>query len=253
MQINCSQCGAQVDISEGQTFVKCPFCESALYIDKSRVVFHYYIEAAFPEDEAEKNLRRWMAGNLTVKGLDTEAKIVNVELVYFPVWRINTEIKSGDEDEKVFIAPAASTFYPEIADAKLPAGKLVFYTDDFAEGKNFTEPAIPYNSALAQLGKIGHMPGEIKEVSLVHIPLYRFTYSYRGAEYNAIEDASTGQVLARHFPAKSEAPFMNIAIVAAVVFFIEGMFTSHFIIKLGLYLITAIPFIFAAEKVAREN
>ena len=55
---------------EGQVFVTCPFCSSTVYLDKSQVVFHWYLAPTLNESDAQGALRRWMAGNQTVKDLD---------------------------------------------------------------------------------------------------------------------------------------------------------------------------------------
>ena len=35
----CAQCGGELQFDEGQVFVTCPFCDSTVYLEKSRVVF----------------------------------------------------------------------------------------------------------------------------------------------------------------------------------------------------------------------
>ena len=69
MQIKCTQCGADVTVQQDETFIECPFCASALFLDKRKVVFHYLLNSNFKPNEAEGNLKRWMAGNHTVKDL----------------------------------------------------------------------------------------------------------------------------------------------------------------------------------------
>ena len=252
MQITCSQCGGQVDVVEGQTFVKCPFCDSSLFIDKSKIVFHYYIEPSFSDEEAEKNLKRWMAGNYTVKGLDEDAKVEKCELIYFPLWKFSAKTAEKEKKEEVFIAPAAATLYAEIRDVELPPGKLIFYTGEYAEGKSFAEPSIPYNSALAYLKSSAKEIDKLEEVSLVHVPVFHFSYIYKDKRYSAVVDAATGKVFANVYPAKSDAPFKTIALIAAGVFLFEGMIFQGFGMKLIVYLISAVPLIIAADYVAEH-
>ena len=73
--LNCTQCGGELHPDEGQLFLVCPFCSSAVYLDKSRVVFHWYLAPTIDEGKAAAALRRWMAGNQTVKDLDEKAQI----------------------------------------------------------------------------------------------------------------------------------------------------------------------------------
>ena len=65
--------------------------------------------------------------------------------------------------------------------------------------------------------------GEIREVSLVHLPTYQFKYSFKGRRYTALIDAATGEVFANIYPSKWEVPYLAIAAVAFVVYFISAL------------------------------
>ena len=56
MTIKCTQCGADVEVQQDETFIDCPYCASALFLDKRKVVFHYVIASNFKPNEAEGNL-----------------------------------------------------------------------------------------------------------------------------------------------------------------------------------------------------
>jgi predicted RNA-binding Zn-ribbon protein involved in translation (DUF1610 family) len=71
--LTCAQCGGELHPDEGQIFLTCPFCSSTVYIDKRRVVFHWYLAPTLDEAKARGALSRWMAGNQTVKDLDRKA------------------------------------------------------------------------------------------------------------------------------------------------------------------------------------
>ena len=62
----CTQCGGELHPDEGQIFLTCPYCESTVYLDKSRVVFHWYLASTLDDQKARTNLARWMGGNETV-------------------------------------------------------------------------------------------------------------------------------------------------------------------------------------------
>jgi len=119
MQIKCTQCAADVTVQQDETFIECPFCASALFLDKRKVVFHYIINSNFKPNEAEGNLKRWMAGNHTVKDLDIKATMLKNDFYYFPVWYFKTKDASGD---KIHLQPAASTSVSEIKKLQIPAG-----------------------------------------------------------------------------------------------------------------------------------
>jgi hypothetical protein len=84
--LTCSQCGGVLQPAEGQIFLTCPFCSSTVFLDKSRVVFHWAMACTIKPEDAQAALRRWMAGNQTVKDLDRKATIVSQDFAYFPPW-----------------------------------------------------------------------------------------------------------------------------------------------------------------------
>ena len=50
--LTCAQCGGELHPDEGQIFLTCPFCSSTVYIDKRRVVFHWYLAPTLDEAKA---------------------------------------------------------------------------------------------------------------------------------------------------------------------------------------------------------
>ena len=40
-EVHCAQCGGVLHPDEGQIFLTCPYCSSSVYLDKSKVVFHW--------------------------------------------------------------------------------------------------------------------------------------------------------------------------------------------------------------------
>jgi DNA-directed RNA polymerase subunit RPC12/RpoP len=204
MKIKCTQCGADVDVLQDETFIECPFCSSALYLDKKKVVFHYVVANNFKPNEAEGNLKRWMAGNHTVKDLDKKATISKTSFYYFPIWLFKTKDSSGD---KLFIQPAASTSISEIKKISVPAGALKFYEKGQYNEDELIQPDVLFDSAQAWLKDSGVDLSNVSEAALVHVPVYQFYYSFNNHSYTAVVEASSGMVYANIYPAKSEAPF----------------------------------------------
>ena len=123
--VSCTQCGGELHPDEGQLFLTCPYCNSAVYLDKSKVVFHWYLAPTLDEGKARGALARWMAGNQTVKDLDKKAQIVGSTFEYFPVWYFKR--RDPDGREQVLLEPAAATAISEIRHIQLPAGDLRKY------------------------------------------------------------------------------------------------------------------------------
>jgi DNA-directed RNA polymerase subunit RPC12/RpoP len=263
MQIKCTQCGADVTVQQDETFIECPYCASALFLDKRKVVFHYVINSNFKPNEAEGNLKRWMAGNHTVKDLDIKAKILKSDFYYFPVWYFKTKDSLGD---KIRLQPAASTSVSEIKKLQIPAGALKFYNNkDFADDQ-IVKPDVLYDSAQQWLQSTGVDLNSVAEAALVHIPFYKFTYTFNNQSYTALVEASSGQVYANIYPAKSEAPFrvlfaMSIAgfIVASILSYAvaymigdSDVLINGEIIKIFAYGLLSIPLIIMAYVIAKK-
>ena len=177
---SCTQCGGELHPDEGQVFITCPYCSSTVYLDKSRVVFHWYLASTINEEEARFNLHRWMSGNQTVKNLDVKAKLTGLSFEYFPVWYFKS--KDKDNKEQIWLEPAAATSVSEIKSLRLPAGDLRKY--DPALDSEARSPDIPHQTVTRWLKK--RLPGgaEIIETSLVHIPLYTAKYMYKKNNYS---------------------------------------------------------------------
>ena len=81
----CTQCGGELHPDEGQAFLTCPYCAATVYVDKTRVVFHWYVASTISEQQAQTALYRWMSGSKTVKDLDRKARVVSQAFTYFPL------------------------------------------------------------------------------------------------------------------------------------------------------------------------
>jgi len=242
----CTQCGGEGALESGQRFLTCRFCDARLFVDRSGVVSHYRLPRLLGADEAEAALRRWMAGDDTVKDLDSKSAIEAVEAVSFPVWLFRVRAADGEE---VFIEPAAPTTVPQLADFKLPAGQLEPYQAE-EEGIETTPETIPLATARGWLEQRG--AGRATETALVRLPLWRCRYRFEGQSYQALVDASTGAVMAAVFPEKAESPYFLVAGLGLLLFTIEGLAISNPAAKLVAYLITAVPLLLLAYWVARR-
>jgi len=248
MEIKCPQCGGDVKVIEGETFLTCEYCSSAIYIDKSKVVFHYMLKATIDEAGAAASLRRWMAGSSTAKGLENEARMTKTEFIYFPIWYF--KIKQA-EKEHIKIQPASPSPIPGIKSLVIPAGDFRFYGPGDVANSSIKEPSVLYNSAVEWLKNEGVDATGVSQSSLVHIPLYVFNYNYGDSAYTAIIDGSSGKVMAAEYPSKQELPYIVVGAGAAIIFFLEGM-SMDFPQVLVAYLITAFFVVIAAVYVAEK-
>ncbi len=211
--LTCTQCGGELHPDEGQLFITCPYCSSTVYLDKSKVVFHWSLNPTLNEAQAAGALARWMSGSQTVKDLDKKSRVISQTFQYFPLWYFKTG--GNGSQEKIQLQPAAATSVTELAHLALPAGDLQRY--DSALNAQAVDPTVPLDAAREWLQQA--RPGiETRESALVHIPIYIFKYTYRNETFTAVVEAATGTVLANLYPAKAEAPYLVAAGITAAVY-----------------------------------
>ncbi len=218
--LTCTQCGGELHPDEGQIFLACPYCNSTVYLDKARVVFHWYLAPTLDEAQARGALARWMAGNQTVKDLDQKSRLTGVSFEYFPMWYFKSRQPNGKEE--IQLMPAAATAVSEITRLHLPAGDLRKYTVDI--DARATAPTVPLQAALEWRSQQAGSQAQVMEQSLVHLPLYTFKYAYQGHTYTALVEGATGNVFANIYPAKAEAPYLTIGCTTALVFLCLALF-----------------------------
>ncbi len=212
--LQCTQCGGELHPEAGQTFLTCPYCSSTVYIDKSQVVFHWYLAPTLNETQSRAALAAWMAGNQTVKDLDKKSQVVGQSFEYFPIWYFKRLRPDGKEE--ILLEPAAATSVSELKQLKLPAGDLRKY--DASVDPQARPPTVPLQAAMQWMAERQVPAGEVKERSLVHIPLYTFKYTYLRNTYTAVAEAGTGGIFANIYPAKAEAPYLAVGLLTAVIF-----------------------------------
>jgi DNA-directed RNA polymerase subunit RPC12/RpoP len=211
-QITCTQCGGELHPDEGQAFLTCPYCSATVYLDKSRVVFHWSVAPTLDERQALSALYRWMSGSQTVKDLDKKAQVTGQAFQYFPVWYFKYQGKDGEQE---LLRPAAATSITELSRLKLPAGDLQRYNP--ALDAQAAPPSVPLEAALAWLDD-SKQSAVLKEAAVVHVPLYFYKYAFGGKPYTAVVDAASGSVLASLYPPKAEAPYLLVGVVTALVY-----------------------------------
>jgi hypothetical protein len=247
--LRCPQCGGENLLLSGERLLPCAFCGASLYVDRSGLVSHYRLPRLLDRAAAEQALRRWMAGNDTVKDLDTKAEGIELAPLSFPLWMFRCREGGG---ETVVGRPAAATGEPALADLAVPAGRLEPYgggpvageseAGELAQAVEAVPASVPLETAR------GWLPagGEVTETALVHVPLWRATYRFAGRPYAAVVEASTGAVFASVYPEKAETPYLAVAALGLVVFAAEGLLIFSPLWKALAMAATALPLIGAA-------
>mgnify|MGYP002713050035 CR=1 FL=1 len=260
-QILCQQCTAVLPVEQGALIVVCEFCGASNAVDKSEVVLHFAARDTLREDDAASALRRWMGGNDTVKNLDKKARIERSQFQMWPMWQVRATLKGK---EKVLLKPAAAISVLDVAQMSIPASDLEPF--DYEMSGAALPPTVPLNAVKKWLAEDQQIAaGAITETSLVHLPVYLFTYSFNGRSFTAVVDAATGRVFADIFPSKLEVPYQAIGGIGCALYFLAALVPAFgfmmggitglggaFIVYLFVGAIMAIPIFIIAATISAK-
>lgn len=215
-EIKCSKCGAPIKFDAGDRFVRCSYCDTQMFIDKSGAGFFYIMPYFIDTTAAQGIFKRWTAGAKMARDLEARAKIVDFRQVYFPVYMFRRDV---DGKEQVHMEPAKSTTLPGLHSLKVPAGDLKIYDQNFKVDKSIqvVQPDIDMASYLPGL------EGKPLEQALVYFPIWAIQYEYNGSKFATIIDGSSGEVYSGGFPTRKAAPYFLIAGAAFGIFLLEGL------------------------------
>jgi len=234
-----------VPFDTGVKFVKCPYCSSQVYIDRTGAGFYYAIPYMVDEANAVGMFKRWAAGSTKAKDLDKLAQLAGMKKNYFPVYMFKRDMNGV---EQVYIEPAGSTTLPGLHNLKVPAGDLKIFDPSFdTKGADLIKPDIEMSHYLNTLA------GKPKEQALVYFPIWKLDYVFNQKRYEVVIDGSSGEVFAAEFPTRSSSAYLAVAGIGFLAFIGEGFLaTSSLVLGLGLMAVTVIGIYFAAMYVARR-
>lgn len=249
MSVSCTQCGATIEPRADERLLECPFCSTALVVDGSATLFHEMMLPTIDAEEVPSHLRRFLGGRATVADLDRKARLEAPILEYFPFWAFTI---SSEGREKVVLQPAAPSSLQGLQGIEVPAGSTRPMSADRAAGATVVEPEVPAETAREWLRSRHGDNVQVMRTVLYHLPLFKTPYSYQGRSYQAAVDAITGKVFPADFPSKAEAPFVMVAVLALIVFGIEGLVIGNVFVKALVYLISAVPILAIAWLTSRK-
>lgn len=243
--MKCTKCGAPVEFDAGDRFVKCSYCSSQIFIDRSGAGFFYALPFTIGENDAVGTFRRWAGGSTRAKDLDKLAQISSLKRQYFPVYMFKRDVNGM---EQVFVEPAASTTLPGLHSLKVPGGDLKVFDEKFdtggAELVKIDIEMAPYLSSL---------PGQPKEQALVYFPIWRLDYVFEQRTYVLVISASSGEVFSADFPTRSSAAYLAVAGLGFVAFLAEGLLAlAAPLVAAAAMAVTVVGVFAAASYVARR-
>ncbi|MCX8174084.1 MAG: zinc ribbon domain-containing protein [Thermoplasmata archaeon] len=227
-----------MEIEPGNKFVRCTYCDSQMYIDKSGAGFFYILEFKLDETAATGVFRRWAAGSVMAKNLDKDAKIFKAIPQYFPVYMFKRDV---DGREVVYVEPAKSTSLPGMHNLKVPPGDIKIFDQHYKIPQNIQV----IQPELEMMAYFNSLPGKPKEQALVYFPIWYMEYNYQGQIYSVVIDGSSGEVFADRFPTRGSAPYMVVAAIGFALYAIYGI-VAWWNLKIGLIAMgITVPVIFA--------
>jgi hypothetical protein len=216
--VKCAKCGGDNELDSGTKFMRCRYCESQMYIDRSGAGFFYilpYQQGFVTQDQVHAAFKRWAAGPKMAKELESQFSNYTAKAQFFPVYMFRRDVNG---QEQVLINPAKSTTLPGMHMLKVPAGDIKVFDQKYNYGgTELVQPDIGMNAYLSAL------PGKPTEQALVYFPIWNVTYDFRGKRYSTIIDGSTGQVFSSEFPTRAETPFLVVGIGGFAAFFAGGV------------------------------
>lgn len=229
----------------GVKFVKCPYCASQVYIDRSGAGFYYALPYMVKENDAIGMFKRWAAGSTKAKDLDKLAQVAGVKRQYFPVYMFKRDLNGV---EQVFIETAGSTTLPGLHSLKVPAGDLKVFDPSFdTQGAELVKPDIE------MLAYLNTLPGKPKEQALVYFPIWKIDYVFNQKKYEVVLDGSSGEVFSAEFPMRSSTAYVTVAAVGFLAIAAEGLVaTSSMLLAAALIAVTVVAVFGAALFVARR-
>ena len=238
-EINCPHCSAPLKFNPGEIVVLCSYCGYTSVIDTGQIftLERAMLLNPYNPNQAVEQLREWMrSGFLKPNDLANRSKITENSLRYLPFWivpmKVNTSFKGIFERmgpsltkegriEKnydwLILGRRGSIFPTREYDVPL-TGKIPF---DFRRIESFAQVL---NSELSQADavdmakqevslhheylakqdvdriiEIGHEI-DVEEPTLLHAPIWFFSYEYRGGNYLVFLDGVTGSVIKGDIP-----------------------------------------------------
>ena len=240
-----TKCGAPVEFDTGDRFVKCSYCSSQIFIDRSGAGFYYALPFSVQENDAVGIFRRWAGGSTRAKDLDKLAQISSLKKQYFPVYLFKRDVNGM---EQVYVEPAASTTLPGLHNLKVPGGDLKVFDDKFS-----TNGAELVKIDIEMASYLGNLPGTAKEQALVYFPIWRLDYVFEQRNYVVVISASSGEVFSGEFPPRSSGAYLAVAGLGFVAFLAEGMLALFSpLLAVGLIAVTIVGVFAASNFVARR-
>jgi hypothetical protein len=232
--LNCPNCGGMVPIPEGQTIVKCPFCEQRSFVRGERGLRRYQVAQRVDREKALEGLRKFLTGHRAIAGeVAKKAKLAEIFIAYLPFWAIwakvvglvfgQKRVGSGDskryEPREIKVAqemhwngaacdvgefgvdslPLTTQQMEPFDPEELHARGMVFepvgsQSDAQSTADNEFQADVKDQANLDRVAQVFTRLAH-RRFGLVYYPLWVLRYLYKGRAFQVVVDGYTGKVL----------------------------------------------------------
>lgn len=182
MEVRCANCGARIPLQRDDALLRCPFCDSTLYLDRA----HTFVRLLLPPLLNEAQARRRFAEELTRKEIP-EQKVLEAKGLLLPFWG-----RRGGESVR---AEAAFAPLPvALVEYELPSAGATVSPDEPPPG--FARLPCSENSAARWEKEQGQGAGLV----LYEAPVFHVAYGSAQKPFEAYVDAISGAVFMAESP-----------------------------------------------------
>jgi DNA-directed RNA polymerase subunit RPC12/RpoP len=232
--LSCPKCGGMVSIPEGQSVVRCPFCEQRSFVKGERGLRRYQAPVRVLREQAIEALQRFFSSNMAIaRRAGSQSQLSEAFLVYLPFWTIwgriagwafgEKKVGSGNNrhyeprevrlvQEMTWTGAACDVgefgvnnllltdqelqpFNPET----LHNSGMVFepvnsFSDARQAAENEFQQQINRRAGLDRLSQL-FVRSFRRQQGLVYYPLWVLRYLYRGRAFQVVVDGYSGKIL----------------------------------------------------------
>ncbi|UCF06480.1 MAG: hypothetical protein JSV33_05490 [bacterium] len=216
MLTRCGLCGGENEVQPGQQILACSYCGSALAIEDASTPEHLILPHTRNDRYAQDALQSFLLSRNRGK-----PNIQEIEFGYLPFLMM--------EDEKGRMKTASASKRASFIDSipNPPAGNYHFFDEQLAGD----EKVVPADRS------------EDGTIRILHLPLYRITYSVGGDEWEATVMGESWQIFADELPQEGSftlnTTYLLLAAGLFLVFLVIGKLISHWPARLVVLLLVS--------------
>ncbi len=201
MEVRCANCGAKIPLQRDDALLRCPFCDSTLYLDRAHTFLRFLLPPVLTEAQAKRRLLE----ELEKREIPPQ-EILAADGVLLPFWG-----KRGGEGVR---AEAAFAPLPDaLVDFELPSAPAEVSPNEPPAG--FSRVACSENAAARWEKDESRGTG----MALYESPLFRLSFGPAQKPYEAYVDAVSGAAFISGAPPANTAAISNGSMKALLALF----------------------------------